>query len=62
MMRSSTSRSSALEKGGVMMGERRLSEDSALSGSSGKSRGSESGADVFNRGVKRGWKKIVGGY
>jgi len=26
------------------------------------SRGSESGADVFNRGVKKGWKKIVGGH
>jgi len=42
--------------------ERRMSDDSGASLASASSRGSESGADVFNRGVKKGWKKIVGGH
>ena len=41
---------------------RRMSDDSGASVQSFSSRESESGADVFNRGVKKGWKKIVGGY
>lgn len=39
---------------------RRTSEDSGASLESSSSRGSESGADVFNRSVKKGWKKITG--
>lgn len=52
------------------VGVRRLSDDgeSVMSANSGSSRASErsiggvseSGADVFNRSVKRGWKKITG--
>ncbi len=41
---------------------RRMSDDSGASLASVSSHGSESGADVFNRGVKKGWKKIVGGH
>lgn len=37
---------------------RRRSEDSAASS---RSSGSESGADQFNRSVKKGWKKVWGG-
>jgi len=40
---------------------RRASEDSGASMSSQESAVSESGADAFNRSVKKGWKKIVGG-
>jgi hypothetical protein len=42
--------------------ERRMSDDSGASLGSTSSRGSESGADVFNRSVKKGWKKITGAY
>ncbi|OAL39615.1 hypothetical protein AYO20_01012 [Fonsecaea nubica] len=46
--------------GGSVMMARRPSEDSAISATSSSSRGSESGADQFNRSVKKGWKKITG--
>ncbi|KIW89592.1 uncharacterized protein Z519_09748 [Cladophialophora bantiana CBS 173.52] len=43
------------------MMRRRPSEDSAASATSASSsHGSESGADQFNRSVKKGWKKITG--
>ncbi|OAP65599.1 hypothetical protein AYL99_01571 [Fonsecaea erecta] len=45
---------------GAVMMQRRPSEDSSLSANSASSRGSESGADQFNRSVKKGWKKITG--
>jgi len=48
--------------GSVRVPVRRLSEESELSMHSDSSRASESGADVFNRSVKKGWKKIMGGY
>ncbi|EXJ73859.1 uncharacterized protein A1O5_03621 [Cladophialophora psammophila CBS 110553] len=47
--------------GGSAMMRRRPSEDSAASATSASSsHGSESGADQFNRSVKKGWKKITG--
>ncbi|ETI24912.1 hypothetical protein G647_04282 [Cladophialophora carrionii CBS 160.54] len=42
--------------------ERRMSDDSGASLASTSSRGSESGADTFNRSVKKGWKKITGAH
>jgi len=47
---------------GMTMGQRRASKDSGASMTSTSSHGSESGADAFNRSVKKGWKKIVGNY
>ncbi|KIW27773.1 uncharacterized protein PV07_07481 [Cladophialophora immunda] len=44
----------------AMMMRRRPSEASSLSATSASSHGSESGADQFNRSVKKGWKKITG--
>ncbi|EXJ60259.1 hypothetical protein A1O7_04411 [Cladophialophora yegresii CBS 114405] len=42
--------------------ERRMSDDSGASLGSTSSRGSEAGADIINRSVKKGWKKITGAY
>ncbi|KIW68963.1 hypothetical protein PV04_04873 [Phialophora macrospora] len=48
--------------GGERKVDRRMSDDSGASLGSTSSRGSESGADAFNRSVKKGWKKITHAY